>query len=70
MIPQEIIDVYNLIDIMEADGWCYVEIRKAMYGLKQDSGSKMFYAYFSLVKNTRIKKMKIFTVSTEDEGGL
>jgi hypothetical protein len=35
MIPQEIIDGYNLTDIMEADGWCYVEIHKAMYGLKE-----------------------------------
>jgi hypothetical protein len=34
-IPQEIIDEYNLTDIMEADGWCYVEIRKAMSGLKE-----------------------------------
>jgi hypothetical protein len=35
MIPQEKINEYNLTDIMEADGWCYVEIRKAMYGLKE-----------------------------------
>jgi hypothetical protein len=35
MIPQEIIDEYDLTDIMEADGWCYVEIHKAMYGLKE-----------------------------------
>ena len=35
MIPQEIIDEYNLTNIMEADGWCYVEIQKAMYGLKE-----------------------------------
>jgi hypothetical protein len=35
MIQQEIIDGYNLTDIMEPDGWCYVEIRKAMYGLKE-----------------------------------
>jgi hypothetical protein len=35
MIPQEIIDEYNLTDIMEADGWCYVKIRKAMYGLEE-----------------------------------
>jgi hypothetical protein len=34
MIPQEIIDEYNLQDIVE-DGWCYAEIRKAMYGLKE-----------------------------------
>jgi hypothetical protein len=32
MIPQEIINEYNLTDIMETDGWCYVEVRKAMYG--------------------------------------
>jgi hypothetical protein len=35
MTPQGMIDEYNLTDIMEADGWCYVEIRKAMYGLKE-----------------------------------
>jgi hypothetical protein len=35
MIPKEIINEYNLKDIMEADGWCYVEIHKEMYGLKE-----------------------------------
>jgi hypothetical protein len=36
MIPQEIIDEYNLQDIVDPDGWCYAEIRKkAMYGLKE-----------------------------------
>ena len=35
MIPQEIIDEYNLTSIMEDDGYCYAEIRKAMYGLKE-----------------------------------
>jgi hypothetical protein len=35
MIPQEIIDEYNLTEIMKADGWCCVVIRKAMYGLKE-----------------------------------
>ena len=35
MIPQEIIDEYNLKLIVEPDGWCYAEIRKAMYGLKE-----------------------------------
>jgi hypothetical protein len=35
MIPQEIIYEYNLTDVTEADGWCYVEISKAMYGLKE-----------------------------------
>jgi len=34
MIPQEIIDEYNLMDVVE-DGWCYAEIRKALYGLKE-----------------------------------
>ena len=37
MIPQEIIDEYNLMDIIEDDGWCYAEIRKALYGLKEAS---------------------------------
>ena len=35
MIPQEIIDEYNLTSIVEDDGWCYAEIRKCMYGLKE-----------------------------------
>jgi hypothetical protein len=35
MIPQEIIDEYNLNDIVKSDGWYYAEIRKAMYGLKE-----------------------------------
>jgi hypothetical protein len=35
MIPQEIINEYNLQDIVDSDGWCYAEIRKAMYGLKE-----------------------------------
>ena len=35
MIPQEIIDEYSLTSIMEDDGWCYTEIRKAIYGLKE-----------------------------------
>jgi hypothetical protein len=33
MIPQEIINEYNLQDIVDSDGWCYAEIRKAVYGL-------------------------------------
>ena len=37
MIPQEIIDEYNLTEIVEDDGWCYAEIRKAMYGLREAS---------------------------------
>ena len=35
MIPQEIIDEYNLRNVVEDDGWCYSEIRKALYGLKE-----------------------------------
>jgi hypothetical protein len=34
-IPQEIIDQYNLTDIAEPNGFVYIEIRRAMYGLKQ-----------------------------------
>ena len=34
-IPQQIIDQYKLNDIVAADGYVYMEIRRAMYGLKQ-----------------------------------
>ena len=34
-IPQEIIDQYNLLDIVTPDGWVYIEIQRGMYGLKQ-----------------------------------
>ena len=47
MILQEIIDKYNLMNIVEDDGWCYAEIRKALYGLKEA-------AYISNVKLKRI----------------
>jgi hypothetical protein len=35
ILPQEIIDKYNLTKIVEADGWVYVKIQKGMYGLPQ-----------------------------------
>jgi len=34
-IPQEIIDEYNLNDIVADDGYVYIEIQRAMYGLAQ-----------------------------------
>ena len=34
-IPQEIIDEYNLSDLLTPHGWIYMEIRKALYGLSQ-----------------------------------
>ena len=34
-IPQEIIDEYNLSDLVTPHGWIYMEIRKALYGLSQ-----------------------------------
>ena len=34
-IPQETIDEYNLEEIVHTDGYCYAEIRKAMYGLRE-----------------------------------
>ena len=35
MIPQDIIDEYDLTKIVTNDGWCFAEIRKAMYGLRE-----------------------------------
>ncbi len=35
IIPEEIINKYNLRDLVDEEGWVYVEIRKGMYGLPQ-----------------------------------
>ena len=35
LIPQEIIDEYDAMQYVEADGYVYVEITGAMYGLSQ-----------------------------------
>ncbi len=37
ILPQEIIDKYGLTNIVDANGWVYVEIQKGMYGLPQAS---------------------------------
>jgi len=34
-IPQEIINEYNLMDLVAPDGYVYIEICRAMYGLQQ-----------------------------------
>ena len=33
--PQDIIDQYKIMDLVDKDGFVYVEIRMGMYGLKQ-----------------------------------
>ena len=35
LVPQEVIDHYNLQNKVTEDGWVYCEIRKAIYGLKE-----------------------------------
>lgn len=35
MIPQEVIDHYNLTEKVTVDGWLYWEIRKAIYWLTE-----------------------------------
>ena len=35
-IPQEIIDKYNLLNIVDNQGYVYVNIVKGMYGIKQE----------------------------------
>ena len=37
LIPQEIIDEYDIMKYVEIDGYIYVEITGAMYGLSQSS---------------------------------
>ena len=35
IIPQEIVDQYNLLDLVDDNGWVYIEIQKGMYGFPQ-----------------------------------
>ena len=35
IIPQEIIDAYNLTALVDYQGWIYMRIKKGVYGLKQ-----------------------------------
>ena len=35
IIPQEIIDTYDLKSLVDEKGWIYMRIDKCMYGLKQ-----------------------------------
>ena len=35
IIPQDIIDTYDLKALVEDQGWIYMRIKKCMYGLKQ-----------------------------------
>jgi len=35
LIPEEVIEEYNLRDKLNKDGWLYCGIQKAIYGLKE-----------------------------------
>ena len=35
IIPQEIIDAYNLTALVDYQGWIHMRIEKGIYGLKQ-----------------------------------
>ena len=35
IIPQEIIDAYNLTALVDDQGWIYMRIKKGIYGFKQ-----------------------------------
>ena len=48
-IPQDIIDTYNLQNIVTPDGYVYIKIKKGMYRLKQAA----VLAYNNLVNNLR-----------------
>ena len=47
IIPQEIIDAYNLNAMVNNQGWIHMRIKKGMYSLKQAG----IIAYQELVKN-------------------
>ena len=35
IIPQEIINAYNLTALVDNQGWIHMRIKKGMYGIKQ-----------------------------------
>ena len=34
IVPQEIVDAYNLTALVDEQGWIYMRIKKVMYGFK------------------------------------
>ena len=56
MIPQDIIDECNLIAIVHKDGYCYAEIRKAIYGLREVS-------YIANIELKRILGLEAYLLS-------
>ena len=56
MIPQDIIDEYNLEAIVHEDSYCYVEIRKVMYGLHKE-------AYVASAKLKRVLGLEGYVLS-------
>jgi hypothetical protein len=44
IIPDKIINYYNLCDIVTPDGWVYIKIWKGMYGLPQAGSSQINYS--------------------------
>jgi len=56
MIPQYIIDGYNLTTIVHEDGYCYTEIRKVMCGLRK-------VGYIANIELTRVLGLEEYVPS-------
>ena len=78
--PQEIIDKYKLNDIVNDNGWVYMEIRKTLYGLCQSSAlaakklaaDLKSYCYYKVPKTNGLWKHEScpisFTLVVDDFG--
>ena len=47
LLPDEIIQRYNLLNYADKNGWIYIQINKGMHGLKQAG----YYAHQNLAKH-------------------
>ena len=54
IIPEEIVESYNLSTIQDNNGWVYMKICKGMYGLKQSG----------IISNLELKKYGKFWLSS------
>ena len=67
--PQEIIYEYKLNNIVNSNGWIYMEIRKALYGLCQSgalAAKKLEadlkpYGYYKVPKTNRLLETQILS---------
>ena len=55
IIPEEIIEAYNMYNIQDTIGWVYMKIYKGMYGLKQAG----------IISNLEVKRLVVILFASQ-----